>query len=259
MRDAERTKEQLINQLVELRQRVNELEPLEAQRKSAERAIQEACEYAESVVNTVREPLVVLDGDLRVISANRSFYQTFNVTAEETEGHLIYDLGNNQWDIPRLRELLEEIIPENTTIENFEVEHKFETLGHRTMLLNARRIFQKGKGTQMILLAIEDITPLKRAEAQRLREARLQGVLEMAAATCHELSQPIQVISGYSELLLRNMPEDNPIYERIDKMREDVTRVSEIVDKLIWITRYETCDYPGGKRIINIDKASRKA
>jgi len=114
--------------------------------------------YAEGIVNTVREPLIILNADLRVVTANRSFYQTFQVSPEETEDKLIYDLGNRQWDIGALRELLEKILPESNTFENFEVEHYFPILGHRKMLLNARRITQEDRGNPMILLAIEEIT-----------------------------------------------------------------------------------------------------
>src|SRR5512139_1146315 len=88
-------------------------------RKRAEQAVQEASEYAESIIETVREPLVVLDTNLRVISVNNSFYQTFEVTPEDTEGKLIYDLGNRQWNIPKLRVFLEEIIPRNNQFQNF--------------------------------------------------------------------------------------------------------------------------------------------
>ena len=112
----------------------------------------------ESILGSVREPLVVLDSDLKVIKANDPFYQTFKVTPEETEEVLIYDLGNRQWDIPKLRELLEDILPQNSTFNDFEVEHNFETIGRKIMHLNARRIYRESKQTQMILLAIEDVT-----------------------------------------------------------------------------------------------------
>ena len=100
----------------------------------------EAHEYAESIINTVREPLIALDQDLRVVTASRSFYEVFKVNPDETVGQLIYDLGNKQWDIPKLRELLETILPQKTTFDNYEVEHDFATIGRRIMLLNARQI-----------------------------------------------------------------------------------------------------------------------
>jgi len=115
-------------------------------------------ELFDNVLGSVREPLLVLDPDLKVLKANRSFYQTFRVNPEETEGILIYDLGNRQWDIPKLRELLEDILPQNSTFNDFEVEHNFETIGLKIMHLNARRIYGESKQTQMILLSIEDVT-----------------------------------------------------------------------------------------------------
>ena len=125
--------------------------------------------YAESIVATVREPLLVLDADMKVVSANRSFYQTFKVSPEESQGQLLYDLGNRQWGIPKLRELLEELLPKNTSVNDFEVEHTFETIGRRIMLLNARRIYAEANKTQMILLAIEDITERRKAERDLAR------------------------------------------------------------------------------------------
>jgi len=111
-----------------------------------------------NILSSVREPLVLLDSKLKVVKANHSFYKTFNVKPDETEGILIYDLGNRQWDIPKLRELLEDILPQNTIFNDFEVEHKFETIGRKIMHLNARRIHREKNQTQLILLAIEDVT-----------------------------------------------------------------------------------------------------
>jgi transcriptional regulator with GAF, ATPase, and Fis domain len=110
------------------------------------------------ILGSIREPLIVLDPDLKVVTANHTFYQTFNVKPDETEGVLIYDLGNRQWNIPRLRKLLEEILPQNTSFHDFEVKHTFETIGTKIMHLNARRIYGEGDQTNMILLAIEDVT-----------------------------------------------------------------------------------------------------
>ena len=114
-------------------------------------------EYSESIVNTVREPLIVLDQDLRVVTVSRSFYDVFKVNPEETVGQLIYDLGNKQWDIPKLRELLEDILPQKATFDNYEVEHDFTTIGRRVMLLNARQIHRVLGKERIILLAIEVI------------------------------------------------------------------------------------------------------
>jgi two-component system CheB/CheR fusion protein len=126
--------------------------------ESLNQSLQEARDYAEGIIATLREPLLVLNQDLRVISANRSFYRTFEVNPESTEGRFIYDLGNRQWDIPALRELLERIIPENGVFDDCAVEHTFPTIGFRKMRLNARKLVPKKAGKALILLAIEDVT-----------------------------------------------------------------------------------------------------
>ncbi|MBZ5515228.1 MAG: PAS domain-containing protein [Acidobacteriia bacterium] len=125
--------------------------------------------YAESIVQTVRQPLVVLDGNLRVVTANAVFYETFHVSAEEVQNRFLYTLGNGQWDIPSLRELLERVLPTRTALEGFEVRHEFPAIGQRTMLLNARQIRTRGGAATLILLAMEDITERKKAE-QVMRE-----------------------------------------------------------------------------------------
>ena len=131
------------------------------------------------ILGSIREPLVVLDPNLKVVKANQSFYHTFNVKPEQTEGILIYDLGNRQWDIPKLRELLEKILPQNTEFNDFEVDHHFETIGQKIMHLNARRIYNEANQTQLILLAIEDVTE---------REYYKRHLEEMVAARTAELN-----------------------------------------------------------------------
>jgi two-component system CheB/CheR fusion protein len=142
--------------------------------------LKEAQNYAESIVTTIRESLIILTPELKVVSANRAFYETFRVTPEETEGRLIYELGNRQWDIPRLREVLENILVRNSSFQDFEVEHDFATIGRRIMLLNARRIHREVGLTQLILLTIEDITESKQMEALRESEGRLRAVVDTA-------------------------------------------------------------------------------
>ena len=138
------------------------------QRKQIEQAMQDALDFSRGIVDTIREPLLVLDSSLRVISANRFFYRTFNVKPDDTEKKLIYELGDRQWNIPKLRELLEDILPKTTSFDNFEVEHNFPGIGKRIMLLNAREIHQKANRTKLILLAIEDISERKELE-ERLK------------------------------------------------------------------------------------------
>ncbi|MCX6689382.1 MAG: PAS domain-containing protein [Methanoregula sp.] len=126
--------------------------------KAVEAEARLARDYAQSIVDTVREPLIVLNDDMAVISASRAFYQTFGITPEETQGRSLYALGDRQWDVPKLHELLETVLPKNASFENFAIEHDFPGIGQRTMLLNARRIPGEAGKTQLILLAIEDVT-----------------------------------------------------------------------------------------------------
>lgn len=138
-------------------------------------------EYAENIINTIREPLIVLDQELRVISANHSFFEFFKVNKEETTGELIYNLGNRQWDIPQLRELLENILPQKSTFNDYLVEHTFNTIGQRIMLLNARKV-ETAKGYEkIILLAFEDITDRELAkQALEDSEERFRRLFETA-------------------------------------------------------------------------------
>ena len=186
------TKQQLLFETEELRKRLESAERglreanerLQAQIaecRRAEETFEKAQEDTKSIVETIREPLIVLTPDLKVISANRSFYETFQVTLQETERKFIFDIGHHQWDIPALRQLLEEILPKNTRFNDFEVEHAFPIIGRRRMLLNARRICREGRGTDMILLAIEDITERKqREEALKSSETRYRRLFETA-------------------------------------------------------------------------------
>ncbi len=168
------------------------------QLKRLKLAAQESKAYAETVLETVREPFVVLDRDLRVVSANQSFYQTFQVPPEEVDGHLIYEMGNDQWDIPRLRVLLEEVLPRDTLVQDFEVNHEFPTIGRRAMLLNAHRISRNNEATAFILLAFEDITERHRAEEEHGKvretlESQLQNRTDDLKAAHEQLKSEVTV------------------------------------------------------------------
>ncbi len=132
-------------------------------------------DFAEALIDTIREGLLVLTPDLHVETANHSFYTTFKVSEAETVGKFIFDLGNGQWDIPDLRRLLEDILPEKKVMNDFEVTHTFEDIGERIMLLNARQL----DSVQLILLAIEDVSGHKEAEARFTRsEIRFQQAFD---------------------------------------------------------------------------------
>ena len=135
-------------------------------------------EYSEAIFTTIRESLLILDKNLRIKNANSCFYKTFHVTEEETEGKLLYEVGNKQWNIPRLKELLEEIIPRNSQVADFEVTHTFPHIGEKIMVLNARRLIRKLHKEHLVLLAIEDITPYR--HAQKMIEEREEWFRSMA-------------------------------------------------------------------------------
>ena len=185
--------------------------------KQLETEIQKALEYSESIVETVRKPLVVLDSELRILKANLNFYQTFQVTPVETIGNFIYDLGNRQWDIPRLRVLFEDILPNESVFNDYEVDHVFPGIGRKIILLNAREIFRDNVGSHSILVAMEDVTERKRLD-QALQEKNVE--LENARAVAektnlikseflanmsHELRTPLNSVIGFSEVLQDQM------------------------------------------------------
>jgi chemotaxis protein methyltransferase CheR len=157
-------------------------------------AIADALALAQGIVDTVREPVLVLDEKLRVIVASRSFYSAFKVSPEDTQGRLLYALGDGQWDIPKLRVLLENIIPEHGVMEGYEVEHEFPDLGQRTMCLNARQVFYKGGANRTILLGIEDITERRILEREKEELLRQKGVL--LEELQHRVTNSLQIIAS---------------------------------------------------------------
>lgn len=138
----------------------------------------EAHDYTEAVIATIREAAIVLDSNLRVRSANKAFYRTYLAKEDETEGSYIYEFNNRQWNIPKLKEFLEDVIPRNTHFNGFELTHKFDSIGEKVLLLNGRQVTQKTNQQQFILLAIEDITEHRQAE--KLLEEREAWLRKMA-------------------------------------------------------------------------------
>ena len=227
----------------------------------------ETSEFSESIINTVREPLLSLNQDLRVVSASRSFYEFFRVNPEETVGQLIYDLGNQQWNIPKLRELLETILLQETTFDDYEVEHDFATIGHRTMLLNARQIQRASEKERIILLAIEDITEkmqlqkelidrtLDAEQAQSLAEEATSAKSDFLANMSHELRTPLNSILGFSEVL-----QDELLGSLNASQREDVEHIIKagrhllsLINDILDLSKVES-----GKMELDVEEVSLK-
>ncbi|MCI0744633.1 MAG: ATP-binding protein, partial [Verrucomicrobia subdivision 3 bacterium] len=225
--------------------------------------LEAALDFAQSTVDTVREPLLVLDGELRVRSAGRSFYNTFGASPAETIGRYIYDLGNGQWNIPKLRELLEHILPENAQFNDFEVEHNFENLGPRTMLLNARRLEDAASGSRWILLAIEDVTERKRAdELLQQRTDKLQeavGELEaFSYSVAHDLRAPLRAMQGYAQALLEQAagqltPQNQSYVERIQRAAARLDLLTQEVLTYSRLARTELQLHP-----VNLEQLTRE-
>lgn len=209
-----------------------------------------------AIVDTVREPLVVLDSELRVVTASRSFYLAFKVTQDEVEGRLLYKLGNGQWDIPALRKHLQEIIPRHSTMEGYEVEHEFPGIGLRTMLLNARKVFYEGNNSMSLLLAIEDITD--RRALEREKDALLEQKDLLLREMNHRISNSLQIIA--SILLLKAQTVQSMETRRhLEEAHERVVAIATVQEQLhpvaygeqIHAARYLTrlCDSLGASMI----------
>lgn len=211
----------------------------------------QALDFAQAIVETVREPLLVLDTDLRVKTANSAFYRSFQVSPEETKDQFIYDLGNYQWNIPALRQLLEVVLAENRAFENFEVTHEFQHIGRKTMVLNARQIVQKGVQSGMILLAIEDFTDRKAAELTlQVFTAKLQRsnqeLQDFASVASHDLQEPLRKIQAFGDLLVREygslLPE--PGQEYLKRMQNAAGRMQTLINDLLAFSRVTTKAQP---------------
>jgi two-component system, chemotaxis family, CheB/CheR fusion protein len=222
--------------------------------KRSEIAMREARQYAEGIVDTVRESLLVLDPDLRVVSANRAFYQAFQTRPVDTQNRAIFELGSGQWNIPDLRELLARIVETNSEFTDLEVERDFPLIGRRSMLLNARPIDSESSQSKLILLAIDDITERKRLhdlvaseeqmrqhnrelEQQLIASGRLVSLGEITASMAHEFNNPLGIIMGFAQELLAHTDSSSPHYQALRIIDEETKRCQQLIQNLMRFAR----------------------
>lgn len=173
--------------------------------------------YIKTVVDTVREPFLILDKGLIVLSANRTFYSVFHTTQNETEGKLVYKLGNGQWDIPKLKILLEDILPKNTHFEDFKVEHDFPKIGPKIMMLNARQVHTSDIDKPIMLLAMEDITKQVKLEEQ-LKEYTKRLTEEVARRTS-ELEKRVKELERVNRIMVGREMKMIDLKRQLEKLK----------------------------------------
>lgn len=219
---------------------------------------------ASDIVETVPSALIVLNRNLIITSANRAFYQTFRTSADETEGCLIYDLGNRQWDIPALRTLLESVIPHRASVEGFEVEHDFPTIGQRTMLVNARKIFRPGDHDGFILLAIEDVSEERAARKESNRNWQLtQSIVDTIRDPLVVLETDMTIVTASNAFLtIFGITQAEAHGKRVSELGQhqwDVPALRHLLEKVLPENRpfesFEIEDnFPGlGLRVFNLN------
>jgi signal transduction histidine kinase len=204
-------------------------------------------DYAEAIVNTVREPLVILNKDLQVLTANRAFYQTFQLLPEKLENKPFYELGNGELNIPKFRKLLGRVLSKGASFEDFEIEYTMPKLGKRILLLNARKFYRQINATQTILLAIEDVTKIRNYEKQKD---------EFASIIMHELKGPVSTINGNVQLLHAHLSnrDDKKLLKYTDNIEEQVHRLTSLINGLLNSSRIRAVGFEFKDRIFDIDE-----
>jgi two-component system, chemotaxis family, CheB/CheR fusion protein len=231
--------------------------------KRSASTLEQARNYAEGIVETVQVPLIVLDADFRVNKANRSFYETFQVSRSQTAQSPIFELGNGQWNLPGLQLLLEDILANDISIENLEIEHCFEQIGQKTMLLNGWKIIQEGDA-QMILLAIEDITERKQFELERSQLLAQEQSARQEAETAnlakdeflsnlsHELRNPLNTILGWAQLIRTRELDKTAVTRALEVMERSAKVQTQLIDDLLDVSRITSGKLHLSTRLIDL-------
>jgi PAS domain S-box-containing protein len=252
MNDRAKTKEQLIDELEALRKQIAELEAIvEIRHTRVEEKLKAAREYAQNIIDSSNDMIISVDNDRRIVEFNLAAEKNFGYRKEEVLGKHVNMLYKD---------------PEDGNIQSKVIRDSGKMVGE---IINLRKdgttfpaflsatVLKNAAGEVIGIMGISwDMTDRKRAEEERLQRERLEGVLELAGAACHELNQPMQTISINLELLLEKASDDSQFHKRLKIIKKQIARMSEITGKLRKITKYETREYVGGIKIIDIDKSS---
>src|SRR3989338_4961797 len=215
-----------------------------------ENEVRIALNYADNIIATLREPFLVINKNLRVVSVNSSFYTTFKVTEKETIGQLLPNLGNGQWNIPQLIHLLKEILPQKTVVANYEIDHEFKTIGYRIMNLNALQLripkkiatlitAKTEEEEELILLAIEDITEMRRMQENLQRLEKLAAIGKLAGIMGHEIRNPLGVIRNSIYFLNMKFKEsvDEKVRRHMDILETEIVACDKIISDVLEFAR----------------------
>jgi PAS domain S-box-containing protein len=246
------TYSELLSRIAELEQKLLAAGRADNAHVKTEAGLRDALAYVTSIVDTVREPMLVLDSALHVQSASHSFYETFAASPDNTEGKFVYELGNSEWNIPALRSLLEEVLSQQKSLRDFEVVHEFPSLGRRVMLLNARKLWREGNDIEFLLLAIEDVTEKKRMQDELVRSN--EDLQRFAYVAAHDLRSPVRAALNLSTLLVRRI--EKTVSEEdmrlLTMMIANLERVTELMQDIL--TFSEMGNAPQQRTIVRLEE-----
>jgi PAS domain S-box-containing protein len=218
----------------------------QTEERRAQRELLQARAFAENIVATIRHPLLVLDGEMRAVSANRAFYAHFKVEPADTVGRMLYELGNGAWNSAALDERLHEVITDNAQLDDLETTHEFEHIGRRTMRLSARRIPAHSSLGVLILLAIEDMTEHRRLEEQVLQGQKLRAIGQLAGGVAHDFNNILAVVLGNLELTLAEAELSGIAQHSLLEIRKAAMRGKSLVQQVLAFTRQQ----PQQRRVV---------